>query len=181
MNCPNCGAPKSGSTCAYCGARLSSESTTAHTNTTPSSTHIFHALFDSDSIECEFTAYGLECCVRRIPFGHRCGYVAIPKSHPLHGVTLENLYDIEVPAVDGGVTFTRQLHDMWVLGWDASHCWHRPDPSIMDERQKSMYANQPWLYSHDDNTIMIDADMAIDETSKFAKGLAAMSSTTVGV
>jgi len=35
----------------------------------------------------EFKAYGLDCLLSRHPMGfHWCGYVGVPKDHPLHGV-----------------------------------------------------------------------------------------------
>jgi hypothetical protein len=37
-------------------------------------------------VETEFEHEGLKCVVLMTGMGHRCGYVGIPKEHPLHGV-----------------------------------------------------------------------------------------------
>ena len=37
-------------------------------------------------VESEFTHEGLQCVVIMTEMGHRCGYVAIPEGHALHGV-----------------------------------------------------------------------------------------------
>ncbi len=72
---------------------------------------------------------------------HRCGYVAISKEHPLHGLDLvqhsaPEPYDI---SVHGGVTFHDESHlmqrlfpnephcnDEWI-GFDAAHAWDGKD------------------------------------------------------
>ena len=71
--------------------------------------------------------------------GHRCGYVAINKNHPLHGKDLmgvDSFIDLEV---HGGVTFNKpgkhvidavleksDCDDIWI-GFDAIHSADRPD------------------------------------------------------
>lgn len=40
----------------------------------------------SFTIEKQFDHKGLKCVVITGPIGHRCGYVGIPKSHPLYGI-----------------------------------------------------------------------------------------------
>lgn len=37
-------------------------------------------------IEDQWHSKGFECVVLALDMGHRCGYVGIPKDHPLHGV-----------------------------------------------------------------------------------------------
>ena len=41
--------------------------------------------WNDDRTEREFEESGLQCCTRTMDVGHRCGYVALPKSHPLFG------------------------------------------------------------------------------------------------
>ena len=42
------------------------------------------------SIEKDFEHKGYRCIVVMTDMGHRCGYVGIPKEHPLHGVSYSN-------------------------------------------------------------------------------------------
>ena len=129
--------------------------------------------------EREFEESGLQCCTRTHELGHRCGYVALPKGHPLFGVNLLDLLDLDSEAldevdVDGGVTFAKGTDDMWILGWDAAHCWHIPDPTIMDEWHRRTHEEHPeWSY-YEQNSYMVDADMAEKETRSLARQLAAM-------
>ena len=37
-------------------------------------------------IEKEFEHKGLKCVVLLLAIGHRCGYVGVPKEHPLYNV-----------------------------------------------------------------------------------------------
>ena len=123
--------------------------------------------------EREFIESGYECFTRTNGMGHRCGYVALPEGHPLFGEMLSSSYgDCEVPEVDGGVTFSEPIGGYWVLGWDAAHCWHMPDVSIMDEYFLRLNRECPPI--RDEFAVMVDADMAEEETRSFAKALAAM-------
>lgn len=76
-------------------------------------------------IEREWEHAGLKCAVVMArEAGHRCGYVRVPPSHPLHGK------DYETPNVEvhGGLTFAEQepcAHDDgqgWWFGFDCAHC-----------------------------------------------------------
>lgn len=66
-----------------------------------------------------------EWCVVLNDIGHRCGYVALPSSHPLHGKEYMQIdYDLDV---HGGLTFSEHSHliesecNDWWLGFDAGH------------------------------------------------------------
>ena len=70
---------------------------------------------------------GYEYIITFTEFGHRCGYVAIPESHPIHS-SKEDYPDYEV---HGGVTFFEKARfdeftgghkclDKWI-GFDAMH------------------------------------------------------------
>lgn len=37
-------------------------------------------------VERDFVSSGLRCVVLGLDMGHRCGYVGVPRGHPLHGV-----------------------------------------------------------------------------------------------
>lgn len=130
--------------------------------------------WNDDHTEREFEESGLQCCTRTNDMGHRCGYVALPEGHPLFGKDWSACYDIDAPDldVDGGVTFANGTDGMWILGWDAAHAWHRPDPSIMSPEFMASFERFGHICYQD--AVMIDADMAESETRRFARQLAGM-------
>jgi hypothetical protein len=77
---------------------------------------------EPDNEEWIDEATGYKCTVWRHPtFGHLCGYVALPKGHPLH----EQHYD-EINLfveVHGGLTYADLDKETgeWVVGFDCSH------------------------------------------------------------
>ena len=133
-------------------------------------------LWDDGRTEREFEECGLQCCTRTNDLGHRCGYVALPKGHPLFGKDWDACYDIAPELeVDGGITFANGTDDMWVLGWDAAHAWHRRDWSIASDTLRKRAEEHPELYVDFDwpgGSYMVDADMAEHETRRFARQLA---------
>lgn len=61
---------------------------------------------------------GLACLIRHGAFGCPCGYVAVPESHPLHGVSYSE-YELDV---HGGVTFAGDIEGYgWCIGFDMAH------------------------------------------------------------
>lgn len=131
-----------------------------------------------DRTEREFEECGLQCCTRTNDLGHRCGYVALPKGHPLFGKDYDKCYNIAPDLeVDGGITFANGTDDMWILGWDAAHAWHRRDWSIASDDLRKIAEERPELYVVFDwfgGSYMVDADMAEAETRGFARQLAAL-------
>ena len=128
-----------------------------------------------DRTEREFEESGLQCCTRTNDLGHRCGYVALPKGHPLFGKDWDECYDIAPELeVDGGITFANGTDDTWILGWDAAHAWHRHDWSIASDRIRELRDTHPELYvdfAWPGVSYMVDADMAEHETRSFARQL----------
>lgn len=125
-------------------------------------------------IEREFEESGLMCCTRALALGHRCGYVAVGPDHPLYGTEgcEDAVLDLDV---DGGITFAKTVGDTTVLGWDAAHCWHRPDPTIMDEERRRSYEERLGLPLNIESVgVMVDADMAEEETRRLARQIAAI-------
>lgn len=65
---------------------------------------------------------GYKCTIWRHPtIGHLCGYVAIPKGHPLHGQGYDDInHFVEV---HGGLTYCDEDKETgeWVVGFDCSH------------------------------------------------------------
>lgn len=61
---------------------------------------------------------GLACHINRCGgSGHLCGYVGLPEGHHLFGVKYG---DINVN-VHGGLTYSAQEGDLWVIGFDCAH------------------------------------------------------------
>lgn len=46
-------------------------------------------------VERKFEHAGYECVVLFLSMGHRCGYVGIPKKHPLYGKDYMDIEDFE--------------------------------------------------------------------------------------
>ena len=133
--------------------------------------------WNDDRTEREFVEGGLQCCTRTADMGHRCGYVALPKGHPLFGKGWDDCYEIAPELdVDGGVTFAAGTDDMWILGWDAAHSWHRRDWSIASDEFRALPDKHPELHFDFcmEDGYMVDADMAEAETRRFARQLASM-------
>lgn len=128
---------------------------------------------NGDHIEREFEECGLMCCTRALGLGHRCGYVAVGPDHPLYGAKWgdDDVLDLEV---DGGITYAETDGGITVLGWDAAHCWHRPDPTIMCEERRKWYEEHPELLYIEQNSYTVDAGMAEEETRRLARQIAAM-------
>ena len=65
-------------------------------------------------------------------FGHRCGYVGVPESHPAYNIHYNNLEHIDV---HGGLTFSggdakypiETNGKMWWLGFDYAHYGDNPN------------------------------------------------------
>lgn len=132
--------------------------------------------WDDNRTERGFEESGLQCCTRTHDMGHRCGYVALPKGHPLFGKDWDKCYDIAPELdVDGGITFANGTDDTWILGWDAAHAWHKRDWSIASDAFRASRDKYPELYTDFSfSAYMVDADMAEHETRKFARQLAAL-------
>lgn len=96
---------------------------------------------------------GLRCAVLDNGIGYLCGYVALPGSHPAHGLDCDDdlLADIRV---HGGLTFDSSEFpgadmDGWVLGFDCAHFMDAPNPEWVAskshrrlvERDDERYAN----------------------------------------
>ena len=79
--------------------------------------------WETEPNDKEFDSNGYKCVVKRHPsLGHLCGYVHIPKSHPLWGKSYDELYELGVNVdVHGGLTFSDQEGDAWVFGFDCAH------------------------------------------------------------
>jgi hypothetical protein len=90
------------------------------------------------------TASGLRAVVIAAQMGHRCGYVGVPKDHPLFG---KDYGDVDAD-VHGGLTYAghgdypveSNLH--W-FGFDCAHYMDAKDTSIMDEKYLEIHEKYP--------------------------------------
>ena len=89
-------------------------------------------------VESDFTHQDLRCVVLGLNHGHRCGYVGVPKDHPLYGADMTNSRATEL-RVHGGVTYAASSKDhpvpghggLWWFGFDCMHGGDRNDPALM--------------------------------------------------
>lgn len=85
-------------------------------------------------VECEFNE-GYQCVVTFDNNGYRCGYVGIPKTHPLYGKYYD---DVDCLHCHGGVTYSGGGEksqypvesDLWWFGFD---CGHEEDHNVPKE------------------------------------------------
>lgn len=91
--------------------------------------------WDSEPDRLEFEHAGLNCVIHRGGSGALCGYVGIPKSHPMHGKDYDAVHS-EMPdlEVHGGLTYANECQgavchvpkevedeSLWWLGFDCAH------------------------------------------------------------
>jgi hypothetical protein len=89
-------------------------------------------------IENDFSFQGFRCVVTGVSTGHRCGYIAIPKDHPLHGIPHDQLNGLDVY---GGWTYGDLQTSFpvttdtptWWIGFDCGHSGESCDFQLMEE------------------------------------------------
>lgn len=65
----------------------------------------------------EFNYRGFNCIIKRIyDFGHLCGYVEIPITHPAYGRN-----DYEDIACYEGITYVKTKDNITTIGFDCAH------------------------------------------------------------
>jgi hypothetical protein len=87
------------------------------------------------NVEHVFESEGFKCVVVAQGAGYRCGYVGIPKTHPLYGINY-NETDFEVHGgvtySDGGVNTKYPIEsDLWWFGYDCAHYEDGNDLSLI--------------------------------------------------
>ncbi len=95
-------------------------------------------------VESEFTHRGLKCVVTMNRRAYRCGYVGVPKGHPLFGKDYDDYLDMDEDErvsiyehfqVHGGITYANGgvnseypvKSDLWWFGFDCAHAWDARD------------------------------------------------------
>ena len=74
---------------------------------------------DADNLDWDYRGYS--CRIRKVAeMGHLCGYVQVPKGHPLYemGYGDEPIDNLDV---HGGITYSRMEDDRWWIGFDCAH------------------------------------------------------------
>jgi hypothetical protein len=79
---------------------------------------------------------GLACLALRGPMGSWCGYVGVPRAHPLHGCHYAEDARVSALEVHGGITYSAECtddichvpapgmpDDVWWLGFDCGHAF----------------------------------------------------------
>ena len=106
-----------------------------------------YLVYDYVAIEDGGNYKGYEWLIVFTPMGHRCGYAAIPKNHPLHNKVLQegnedNMWNDSLISLDvhGGITFLgypnhvinteSKCGDIWI-GFDANHAWDKKDYGLI--------------------------------------------------
>ena len=100
---------------------------------------------EPDKIQWVDEATDLDCLMVRNPMAAWCGYVGVPRTHPLYGVGFE---DVPVVDVHGGLTFSGgcapgepldgichiaapgRESEPWWLGFDCGH-WNDLQPGLV--------------------------------------------------
>lgn len=87
-----------------------------------------------------FTFSGYDCEILRHEFGHYCGYVILPDTHPCYDCSSDDLSDIEV---HGGITY----HSENTLGFDCAHGGDlRPSMALFSPALLSIYPHHYWTF-----------------------------------
>ena len=108
--------------------------------------------------------------------GHRCGYVGLPKYHPMNGADYDDI-DINV---HGGLTYSENTHktrygeeypvddERYWLGFDCAHYMDKRDPDLM-----AKFENPPEIHipMFDDEGSIKDMDFVSDELAYMVEQL----------
>jgi len=101
-------------------------------------------------------AYGLPIVVVVNPMGFRCGYVGVPKGHPLYGADLGDPIPFLKASpgsyfeVHGGITYAGggdypidNPSEFFWLGFDCCHCYDGIDLTLTSEEYLQAYQKYP--------------------------------------
>ena len=99
---------------------------------------------------------GLHCHItRHSGMGHLCGYVGVPRDHPLFGRTYWDLYEVNADIrVHGGITFASSIdklgEDIWWFGFDCGHADDITPYSMMTYKETlgAKYRNIRYVRRH---------------------------------
>lgn len=86
------------------------------------------------------------------------GYIVIPTHHPWHG---KDPYNIQQVKVHGGITFSKVLCGVWVIGFDTNHSGdafgHNADTKIKrlfsSNQSDKIYKNKEFVVNEIENLV----------------------------
>jgi hypothetical protein len=88
------------------------------------------------------TQAGLRAVVVVQDHGNRCGYVAVPEGHAMHGKDYDEV-DVTVHGgltfADGTDTYPVVAEGLWWFGYDCAHYGDSRDPELMTPEYQKMY------------------------------------------
>ena len=108
----------------------------------------------------EFTYMYFKCEVLRSSLLHLCGYIYIPKWHPLYKSfeNEESLYNLNL-SVHGGITYSEKDEKNLVIGFDCAH---------LGDLTPSLYINLNRTAINNNETYR-DMEYVINETKNLAQ------------
>lgn len=136
----------------------------------------------------EFKRNGLDCLISRNPeMFNWCGYVAVPKGHPLFGKDYNEIYDYEKEqgidiSVHGGLTYSNQCNyvichvtdrpedEAWWFGFDCAHGYDLIPGMLkfrLDHKDNALFANFRLL----EKETYKDVDYVVEEVIRLADQL----------
>ena len=95
--------------------------------------------------EREGSHSGIKWWVVALEMGYRCGYAIIPEGHPWHGKDCKDDLGCGQIAVHGGITYSEDLNNEFVVGFDCAHFGDLRDFAIMSEDYKSTFRDFPGM------------------------------------
>lgn len=134
-------------------------------------------------VEREFEHAGYKCVVTFGVLGHRCGYVGIPKTHPLYGKGYDECQDI---CCHGGLTYSgggdKSKHpiesDLWWFGFDCAHYGDGKDLKLaykkfLEERASIAYMmkSEQMFPEASESDVLRTEEYVADECKRLAEQL----------
>jgi hypothetical protein len=118
------------------------------------------------------TQAGLRAVVVVQDHGNRCGYVAVPEGHAMHGKDYDEV-DVTVHGgltfADGTDTYPVAAEGLWWFGYDCAHYGDARDPELMSPKYREMY-DEGLLNFFDEGTVR-SLDYCIGECESLATQL----------
>ncbi|HKX40905.1 MAG TPA: hypothetical protein VJO99_07090 [Burkholderiaceae bacterium] len=105
--------------------------------------------YEPDRVAWRDPSTGLQCLILRSGLGSLCGYVRVPRDHPMHGMHRQR--PVWRLLVHGGITFAgrirwdRKTRGHW-FGFDCAHAFDLVPGMLEPRRLLGMVAGAPEKY-----------------------------------
>ena len=113
---------------------------------------------------------GFKYVITTMSLGHRCGYIEIPKSHPLFQLDYD---DDKFPNIEvhGGITYADKPHwdesaCGWYIGFDRGHYDDLPDIELMSDEYKKLRNLDSLIVSSDLNHATVKSLEFVEDECK---------------